>query len=65
MPSRIQRLDNLAYIRQKKLKKEPAGDAGDAGAHRIVDTAGDTTMQEQTEGKMYILYYLKLVILIL
>ena len=62
MPSNKQRLDNLAYIRQKKLKKEPAGDAGD---DRIVDTAGDTTMQEQTEGKMYILYYLKLVILIL
>ena len=62
MPSRIQRLDNLAYIRQKKLKKEPAGDAGD---DRIVDTAGDTTMQEQTEGKMCTLYYLKLVILIL
>ena len=42
MPSNKQRLDNLAYIRQKKLKKEPAGDAG---TDRIVDTAGDTTMQ--------------------
>ena len=63
MPSNKQRLDNLAYIRQKKLKKEPAGDAG---ADRIVDTAGDTTMQGQTEqGKMYLLYFLKLVILIL
>ena len=63
MPSNKQRLDNLAYIRQKKLKKEPAGDAG---TDRIVDTAGDTTMQGQTEqGKMYLLYFLKLVILIL
>ena len=63
MPSRIQRLDNLAYIRQKKLKKEPAGDAG---TDRIVGTAGDISMQGQTqEGKIYILYFLKLVILIL
>ena len=62
MPSNKQRLDNLAYIRQKKLKKEPAGDAG---TDRIVGTAGDTTMQGQTEeGKMYTLYFLKLVILI-
>ena len=51
MPSRIQRLDNLAYIRQKKLNKEQAGD---------IDMQGQTE-----EGKMYILYFLKLVILIL
>ena len=63
MPSNKQRLDNLAYIRQKKLKKEPAGDAG---TDRIVDTAGDSIMQGQTEqGKMYLLYFLKLVNLIL
>ena len=55
MPSKIFRLDNLGYIRNKKLKKrDQAANAGDAN----IVAVGDAAMQEQgeEEGKMYLLY---------
>ena len=63
MPSKIFRLDNLGYIRNKKLKKrDQAANAGDANIAAVGDAnivaVGDATMQEQgeEEGKMYLLY---------
>ena len=55
MPSKIFRLDNLDYIRKKKIDiRDRAANAGDAN----IVAVGDATMQEQgeEEGKMYLLY---------
>jgi len=53
MPSRIQRLDNLAYIRQKKIIKEPASDAGDASTVGTLGIFGGVTVTMQQRGKIY------------